>query len=364
MGGKKKIPDVRETLLASIGRPDLLEYCSKVCRVPYEQVSEVFADLLDSGLIERQGDEYRIRDVELLAEIYDSDGTLEEDVVWTRDIGPTLAFLPKNVFDLWNYCFTEIFNNAIDHSESSFIAVRVTTNTAESEIDIYDDGVGIFKKIQRALHLANEREAVLELAKGKFTTDRGRHSGLGIFFSSRMADRFGIASGAVSLEYVTGQVEEWSIDSQSEDKGTSIFLNLSNTSDRRTTDVFDQFSDGHLLDFSRTIVPIRLAVYNAEQLVSRSQAKRVLARVDQFSQVTFDFSDVQEIGQGFADEIFRVFARAHPALVMKEVHTNRFVAQMIAAVRHQARREANAERKSTTRGARAGTAADGRQAAK
>ena len=193
--------------------------------------------------------------------------------------------------------------------------------------------------------LADEREAVLELAMGKFTTDRGRHSGLGIFFSSRMVDRFSLQSGAVDFEYETGQGEEWSINPRASEKGTSVFLTLGNASVRNTSEIFDAFSDGTMLGFSKTVIPIRLAAYGKEQLVSRSQAKRVLARVDQFTQVTFDFSEVKEIGQGFADEIFRVFAKANPELVMKEVHTNRSVAQMIAAVRQEARRQANVERK-------------------
>lgn len=41
-------------------------------------------------------------------------------------------------------------------------------------------------------------------------------------------------------------------------------------------------------------------------LVSRSQAKRVLARLDMFETVTLDFEGITELEQGFADELFRV----------------------------------------------------------
>src|SRR5882762_5697831 len=54
--------------------------------------------------------------------------------------------------------------------------------------------VAIFRKIATALGLANEAHAILELTKGKLTTDRQRHSGEGIFFTSRMFDWFGILS--------------------------------------------------------------------------------------------------------------------------------------------------------------------------
>ena len=50
---------------------------------------------------------------------------------------------------------------------------------------IDDDGEGIFKKIKNALNLLDEKQAVLELAKGKLTTDPSRHTGEGIFFTSR-----------------------------------------------------------------------------------------------------------------------------------------------------------------------------------
>jgi hypothetical protein len=54
---------------------------------------------------------------------------------------------------------------------------------------------------------------------------------------------------------------------------------------------------------------VRLAKYGNDQLISRSQAKRLLARIELFKIVLFDFSGVETIGQAFADEIFRVFAQ-------------------------------------------------------
>ena len=61
-----------------------------------------------------------------------------------------------------------------------------------------------------------------------------------------------------------------------------------------------------------THIPLRLAEYGEDNLVSRSQAKRVLARVDRFEEVILDYSGIRAVGQAFADEIFRVFA-AGPA---------------------------------------------------
>ncbi len=36
-------------------------------------------------------------------------------------------------------------------------------------------------------------------------------------------------------------------------------------------------------------------------------------RFERFQTVVLDFTGVEEIGQDFADEVFRVFQRAHPA---------------------------------------------------
>ena len=61
-----------------------------------------------------------------------------------------------------------------------------------------------------------------------------------------------------------------------------------------------------------TVVPVRLAQHGDEKLISRSQAKQLLNRIDKFKIVIFYFTKVEITGQAFADEIFRVFRRQHP----------------------------------------------------
>jgi hypothetical protein len=94
--------------------------------------------------------------------------------------------------------------------------------------------------------------------------------------------------------------------------------------------VIDQFSSGpDEYSFARTIVPVRLARIGDEDLVSRSQAKRLLQRVERFRHVVLDFHSVGTIGQAFADEIFRVFANAHPEVELIPNHATPEVQQMI-----------------------------------
>ena len=94
--------------------------------------------------------------------------------------------------------------------------------------------------------------------------------------------------------------------------------------------MFDNFSSGEDYAFTKTVVPVSLAQYGDETLVSRSQAKRLLAGVDKFKVVVFDFSGVESVGQAFADEVFRVFRKQHPEMEIVSINANKAVAQMIS----------------------------------
>lgn len=82
--------------------------------------------------------------------------------------------------------------------------------------------------------------------------------------------------------------------------------------------------------FELAVVPVRLARIADENLIARSQAKRLLQRVDRFRRVVLDFTGVALIGQGFADEVFRVFANAHPEVELSAVNAEPDVRAMIA----------------------------------
>jgi hypothetical protein len=62
--------------------------------------------------------------------------------------------------------------------------------------------------------------------------------------------------------------------------------------------------------FDRTRCTIKLFEHGI-RFVSRSEAKRLLHRLDEFREVVLDFEGVEGVGQGFADEVFRVWAREH-----------------------------------------------------
>ncbi|WP_372723122.1 STAS-like domain-containing protein [Immundisolibacter sp.] len=254
---------------------------------------------------------------------------LAEDIVWRDSVSPQLGAMPDNVVELWNYGFTEMFNNAIDHSDGSTISVHVERTAVSSEIAIFDDGVGIFRKIQRELGLLDERNAILELSKGKLTTDPKNHTGEGIFFSSRMFDKFQILSGGTLFSHDFGDPEDWILERAKRSSGTAVWMRLHNHTSRTVKKVFEKYSTDDDFGFTKTVVPVRLAQYGDDLLVSRSQAKRLLVRVDRFKTVLLDFSGVSAVGQAFADEIFRVFAGHHPNIELIPIRANSAIKRMI-----------------------------------
>jgi hypothetical protein len=252
-----------------------------------------------------------------------------EDVIWRNEITSRMGQLPDNALGIWHYGFTEMFNNVIDHSESKTVFVGIKKTAHSTELFISDFGIGIFNKIRHAMSLLDERHAVLELTKGKLTTDPTRHSGEGIFFTSRMFDKFSILSGGVFLSHNYGNDEDWILENQENQSGTWISMKLKNNTSRTTKEIFDKFTSGDNFGFTKTVVPVRLAQYGNEKLISRSQAKRLLERIDRFKIVLFDFNEVESIGQAFADEVFRVFAKQHPHIEIIPINANDPVMQMI-----------------------------------
>src|SRR5260221_422393 len=111
--------------------------------------------------------------------------------------------------------------------------------------------------------------------------------------------------------------------------GTTVWMKLHNHTSRTAKKIFDQYSSGDDYGFNKTVVPVKLAQYGNDKLISRSQAKRLLARVELFKIVIFDFKDVEYIGQAFADEIFRVYANQHIDIQLSFIHANNEVKQMI-----------------------------------
>jgi len=273
---------------------------------------------------------YKLKEKEYVHEM-DIDPNVKEDVVWSKYIVPVLPELKKNVYDICYYGFTEMMNNIVDHSESKKAMIAVTFNAVEIRFVLIDYGIGIFRKIQNFLNLEDPKYAILELAKGKFTTDEARHSGEGVYFTSRVCDRFYILSGDLFFRSQTN--EDWVTDVECLSKGTRVFMKVNKNTSKNVQQIFDEYAPSEDdYGFSKTTVSVKLLKNEGEKLVSRSQAKRLVMRFDKFKEVILDFKGVKTIGQAFADEVFRVFQAQNPNVRLVWVNTSEEIEKMIKHV--------------------------------
>jgi anti-sigma regulatory factor (Ser/Thr protein kinase) len=283
---------------------------------------------------------YKLGRRELLSRRYPTKD-LEEHLVWA-DIRPYLADLPANILEICEYGMSEMINNVIDHSESAVLQVGVLAGPGVVELRIIDLGVGIFDKIQNAFGLSDPRAVVLELTKGKLTTDPASHTGEGIFFTSRAFDRFSLLSGTLFWS-CTYNRRDWLLEDREAASGTYLTLEISPWSSRTLPGVIAKYSAGETGDyaFTRTEVPVLVAQFGEDNFVSRSAARRLLARLEKWREVILDFSGVTSIGPAFADEVFRVFAQQHPEVRLRPMHPTAAVSRMIH--RAQNARESDSE---------------------
>ena len=258
-----------------------------------------------------------------------------EDMIWRFRLLPAMGDLPRNIIDICQYGFTEILNNAVDHSTSETATIGLIRYHDSTDIVVIDNGIGIFEKIRRDFGLEDPRHALLELAKGKLTSDPKRHAGEGIFFTSRMFSEFHLRSHDLFYSRTMTSDHEWLVETERMVKpisGTGVQMIISHHADWTTREVFDRYQEPGHISFRKTHVPVALGRYPGEQLVSRSQAKRILARFDRFTEVLLDFAGVDDIGQAFADEIFRVFAQEHPHIPLHFINATAAIRAMIAHV--------------------------------
>ncbi len=241
---------------------------------------------------------------------------LEEDRV-LQEMALTLR-LKKRVNDrTWRiiqYAFTEILNNAIEHSHSETCAVEMVLDQYDFQFIIRDFGIGVFYSIYEKFALPDENAAVGELIKGKTTTMRERHSGEGLFFTSKSADIFQLRSHRISLTFDNRKNDVF-LEERKTIQGTEAWFTISKHSRRKLEDIFATFASEQFdYRFEKTRVSVKLF---QDAYISRSEARRLLFGLEKFKVIVLDFKGVKSIGQGFADEVFRVFQKNHPEVVIE-----------------------------------------------
>lgn len=337
MNNKEKGEKIRQQIIQEVKNhpTDISKHIANNFSITPQAVNNHIKRLEKEGWLESSGSgkgkRYFLGDCRGFKSVFPLTENFTEDGVWRSHYAFIFEGLPENIVDICHYGFTEMVNNAIDHSGGMQIYIAVTRNKEEITISVIDDGEGIFRKIERLCHLSDERQALFELSKGKLTTDPENHTGEGIFFTSRVFDMFEIDSKGVRFSHDDEFEFDYILDSEfSKNKtGTGVYMRIKRGSTRDIQTVFDEYAAPDEFQFSKTIIPVRLAQYGNEKLISRSQAKRMLVRIEKFQHVIFDFDQVSAIGQAFADEIFRVYANNHPDIVLLPINMAPNVEKMV-----------------------------------
>lgn len=220
--------------------------------------------------------------------------------------------LQENVSSIFFYAFTEMLNNAIEHSRSKEIAVEIMVDKKNLTFVVNDFGIGVFRNVMRTGGLKSEIEAMQDLLKGKITTQPHSHTGEGIFFTSKTADIFMLDSFEYRMR-VDNLVKDVFFERLDNiKKGTKVTFNIAIDSSKHLNDAFSRFvvKSGDV-GFNKTEILVRLFTQGTVY-ISRSQARRILSGLEKYELIILDFVKVTTIGQAFADEIFRVFQQRYP----------------------------------------------------
>lgn len=247
---------------------------------------------------------------------------------------PMILKLQENIKSIFTYAFSEMLNNAIEHSESKNIQIEVEIANKRLLFRIIDSGIGVFRNVMQKRGLKSELEAIQELLKGKTTTQPKAHSGEGIFFTSKTADIFILDSFGIQMIVNNRIGDVFVARSKKNRRGTSVSLEINTDSDRHLNDIFKRYTDATEsgdYGFDKTEIKVKLYIVGGVH-VSRSQARRVLMNLEKFKSIIFDFDKVPMIGQAFADEIFRVFHERHPEIKLQAINMNDGVKFMIDRV--------------------------------
>lgn len=261
---------------------------------------------------------------------------LDEALPWARDFAPLFTLSPTVARNA-QHAFTELLNNAIDHSGGSSVTVSVRQTTTHLQLLVSDDGCGLFERIGEAFRIDDPALAMLALSKGKLTSQPDRHTGRGLYFTARIADVLDLHANQHAFQHRAWQRHQWQRGRAVPHRGTSVFVAIALDSTLGLDEVMRAHSaDGAGMRFERTVVPLRLMTSPQVGLESRAQARRVIERLELFRRAELDFAGIDTIGHAFADELFRVMARALPALELVPTHASAQVAALIDSVRPDA----------------------------
>ncbi len=130
---------------------------------------------------------------------------------------------------------------------------------------------------------------------------------------------------------IDNQINDIFLEEIRQKKGTQISFTIKNNTKKQLSPLFQQYTNENF-EFDKTIVKIKL-LNKETYYISRSQAKRLLYGLDEFNEIILDFKGVKTVGQGFIDEVFRVYLKSHALKKITAINCNKVVSFMVERVK-------------------------------
>lgn len=335
--------DIKSLILAKIQKTGQIKASDVIKELGFSRtyINRFLRELRDEGKIILIGNAnkafYVLADKEILTRakeqilIFDKTfnrQNLDEDRLLNKIKQSTGIFytIQDNIDHIVQYSFLEMVNNAIEHSKSEKIRITIYKISNAITFVIEDWGIGIFENLKTKFNLPNTLTSIQELLKGKKTTEPTQHTGQGIFFTSKLADSFTIKSSNKVLMF-NNIINDLFIEDRKTHPGTSVIFSISVSSKKTTQEIFNAYSNQEY-EFSKTQVRVKLFRVGKD-ILSRSEARRVMINLDSFQEIILDFTGVESVGQAFADEIFRVWQNNHTNIIITYINANENVEFMI-----------------------------------
>ncbi len=310
-----------------------------------QYVSKLLLNLVKNNLLIKVGstrstfyitEEFLQKNPQLMPNSYSqtlNNKNLEEHKVFS-DISK--SFLPissisENIKNIFEYAFSEMLNNAIEHSTAKKIKIFINLNNNILTFIVDDFGIGVFRNIMKKKNLNSEIEAIQDLLKGKTTTAPKLHSGEGIFFTSKVGDEFILDSYGYQLIRNNIIKDVFIKKVKGQKQGTKVTFKININNKHYLNDIFKQYTNTEKKgDYGFDKTEIRVKLYMLGDVhISRSQARRVLSGLEKFKIVIMDYDRVPTVGQAFADEIYRVFKNKRPEIKIQNINMNEAVKFMV-----------------------------------
>lgn len=106
-------------------------------------------------------------------------------------------------------------------------------------------------------------------------------------------------------------------------------MELLNTNENTTKEFLDEFES---IDGGFDVTNLKIKNLFESDPISRSQAKKLCTRLNQFNHIILDYEGVDWIGQGFAHQIYVVFQREYPHIKLQSINFNDDVRKMLVHV--------------------------------